>query len=224
MPRRIDACRQDRVVLHADFPDLPVVGNNRAAHVLASVELHPFGIVLLIVMTVDALSVCTFRAEHIVVNDTFVVVLQTTLVDSQLFVGDIRWRDESIADICVDAVGRDVDVEGLILCPLVIVLRVDFHLDGITLGTLCQPMPVVGIGLHLLAATNQFFVAGSQSGHHLTGVTVHLESQRCDVDRHGDVRVVGINGRQFLRLAELIRNLRSTGRHQRNCAAEYNIR
>ena len=56
MPSRIYTGRKDRVVTHIDLTDFSIVGNNRTAIVLTGMELHPVGIILLIVMTVDALS------------------------------------------------------------------------------------------------------------------------------------------------------------------------
>ena len=44
----------------------------------------------MVIVAVYALSVSIVRTEHIVVDDTFVVVFQATLVDGQFLVGDIR--------------------------------------------------------------------------------------------------------------------------------------
>ena len=56
VPCGIDAGREKRVVLHVDFAQLAIVGHNGAAKVLAGVELHALGIVLLVAVAVDALA------------------------------------------------------------------------------------------------------------------------------------------------------------------------
>ena len=54
-------------------------------------ELHALWIVLLVVMTVDALSLraIAFRTEYVVEDDALVIVLQTALTDGQVFIGDV---------------------------------------------------------------------------------------------------------------------------------------
>jgi hypothetical protein len=68
-------------------------------------ELHAVGIVVLIVVTVDALAVLLETAENIVVDDALIVVLQTTLINGQCLVGDERRGYQTITDIGVDGVG-----------------------------------------------------------------------------------------------------------------------
>ena len=52
-------------------------------------ELHAVRVVLLVVVTVDALALSTLRAEHVAIDDALVIVLKTTLADGQVFVGDV---------------------------------------------------------------------------------------------------------------------------------------
>jgi hypothetical protein len=83
-------------------------------------KLHPVRVVLLVVVAINALSVSPFRTEHVVVDDAFVVVLQTTLINGQFFVSDIRRGNEPVADIRVYGIGRDVDIEGLETLPVTV--------------------------------------------------------------------------------------------------------
>ena len=175
VPRGIDAGREDVVVGHTDLLDGSIVGDDRSTVMLTGVELHAVGVVLLIVVAVDALSLGAFRAEHIVIDDGFIVVFQTALVDGQFLIGDIRGGNEAVADVGIDAVGRHIDVEGLEARPRVVLLRVDLYLDGIALGCFGQLSPLVGIGLYLGASTNDLLFASRQTGYYIIGVAVDLE-------------------------------------------------
>ena len=46
-------------------------------------ELHTFGIILLIVVAVDALSLTVLTTEEIIIDDRLIIVFETTLVDGQ---------------------------------------------------------------------------------------------------------------------------------------------
>ena len=83
MPRRINACREDGVVGHIHLVGLPFIHNDGSTVILACVELHLLGIVHLIVVAVDALSVHLVATKHVVVDDALVVVLEATLVDGE---------------------------------------------------------------------------------------------------------------------------------------------
>ena len=90
MPCGIDTSREDGVVFHVNLLDFSVVGDDGSTAFLTSVELHSLWVVILVVMAVDALSLFLKTAEHIVVDDAFVVVFQTALINGQFFIGDIR--------------------------------------------------------------------------------------------------------------------------------------
>ena len=57
MPGRIDTSREDRVIAHIDFANLSIIGNDGTTMILTSMELHTLWVILLIIMTVDTLSV-----------------------------------------------------------------------------------------------------------------------------------------------------------------------
>ena len=84
-----DAGADGAVGLEVDFLQLSVVGDDGAAEVLAGVELDAFRVVPLCVVAVDALSVLLVSVNHVAVDEAFVEVLQTTLVERQVLVGDI---------------------------------------------------------------------------------------------------------------------------------------
>ena len=215
MPCRIDASRKNRVILHAYLLDGSIVGYDGTTHVMTGVELHSVRIVLLVVMAVDTLSLSTFRTEQIIIDDALVIVFQTALIDGQLLIGHIRGRNESIADIGIDRVWRDKDVEGLVACPAVILLRIDLYLDGIALGSLFQSLPVVSVRLYLVASTNHLFCTCRQSGYHLVGLAVDLEGQRRDIDGHRDVGIVRIDSRQLISVLVVLWYLVSTAYQHR---------
>ena len=131
VPSGIDASREDGVVLHVHLLQLTVVGNDGATTLLTGMKLHALRVSLLVMVAVDALSLLLEAAKHIVVDDTLVVVLQTTLADGQGLVADERGWNETIAEIRVNAVCRHIDIEGLIVRPLVVVAGIDIDVDGL---------------------------------------------------------------------------------------------
>ena len=149
MPGGINAGREDRVTLHTDLLQLAIVGDDGAAVVLAGMELQAPGVVLLVVVAVDALPGLLCRAEHIVIDDALVVVLQAALADGQFLIADEGGVDEAVAQIAVDAVGRHIDTEGPVVGPLSCLAGIDVHGDGIALGPLCQLAPVAEARLRL---------------------------------------------------------------------------
>ena len=88
MPRRIDTCRKNGVITHVHLLDLSIISDDCTAEVLTGMKLHALRVILLVVMTVNALSSFFKTAEHIVIDDTLVIVLQTTLTDGQRLVID----------------------------------------------------------------------------------------------------------------------------------------
>ena len=96
---------------------------------LAGMKLHAPGVVLLVVMAVDTLALNLFATQHVVDHDLLVVVLQTALVQCQLLIGHIAGRDESVTDICIDAVGGNGDMERLIALPGITAAGKDLDID-----------------------------------------------------------------------------------------------
>ena len=220
VPGWIDAGREDGVVAHVDFAQVAVVVDDRAAVVLAGVELHAPGVILLEVVAVDALPLGLGAAEHVVDHYALGVVFQAALVERQFLVGDIRRRDEAVADVGVDAVVRHFDSKGLVAPPLVAAARkhLDAHLPA--LGSRCQLAPFVGGGLHGLAATNHLPLADGEPRHDFVAGAVPLKSQRCNIHWDGDIAVVGIDGRRLVCAGIVCRHLSMLARrqqcHQRN--------
>ena len=56
-------------------------------------------------VTIDALAIFLETAEHIIVDDTLVIVFQTALVDGQRLIADERREDKTVTQIAVDAIG-----------------------------------------------------------------------------------------------------------------------
>ena len=218
MPGRIDAGRQQRVVLHVDFAHLTVVGNDRAAMVQTGVELHALRVVLLVVMAVHTLARHILAAEHVVDDDSLVVVLQAALVDGQFLETDVRRCDEAIANPGVYAVGRDGDGERLVARPLVGMARKDLHLDALAARSGHQLAPLVGIGLYRCASTDILLAVKAVACYHLVGVTLHLEGQWSDVHRHCYVGIVRIDGGQLAGCRIVVGHTGTTGCGQQQCA------
>ena len=224
MPCGIHTGRQDGVVLHIDFPHLAVIGNQRTAIVLTGVELHALMVILLVVMTVDTLSaLVAFRAtQDIVVYHALVVVLQTTLADSQFLVADIRRIDQTVAQICVDAVFRHINIERLVFRPLTVIFGIHLHADALAHSLLCQPLPVVLLRLYLITSQQQFFSVHCQTRYHVVSHFLHFKRQRCYIDGHRHVLIVGVDIGLFVRCRIVLGHLYPTSGHQhRHCNEKY---
>ena len=156
MPGGIDTCRQDRVITHINLLNLSIVGNDRTPHILTGVELHSVRIILLKVVTINTLTICVLRTEHVVIDNTFVVVFQTALINRQFFISNIRRRNKAITDIWVDGIGRDIYLKWFKASPAVSILHIQLHIDSTTLSSLSQSVPVIGIRLYLCASTDKF--------------------------------------------------------------------
>ena len=206
VPGRIDTSREDGIVLHVHFLDLPVVDDDGAAVALTCVELHALRVVLLVVVAVDALSVTLEATQHIVVDDTLVVVFQTTLVDGQRLVRHKRRSNQTIADVRVDGVGRNMDVERLEVIPLRAVARVNIHRNVASFRFLRQSAPFVDVGL---SVAHDGIVADSVACHHLVASAIELESQRSNVHGHRHVNIVRIYRGQLARFHVLSGQLRT---------------
>ena len=193
VPRRVDAGRERRVGLQVGLDNLSVIVDDRAAQVLAGMELHALRVAVLVVVAVDALAVLLRGAEHVVVDDALVVALQATLVDGQLLVCDVAGRDEAIGEPRVDAVGRHVDMERLIAQPLAVALGKHLHADSLVLCSLGQPAPVGRSGHHLAPFTHRLLAACSQARHHFVGLVHELEVEGRHVDGNGHIGIVGVD-------------------------------
>ena len=203
VPSGINTGRKDAVALHVHLLHLAIILDERTAMVLASMELIAVGVVVLYVVAVDTLPVAVVSRKHVVVDHRLVEVLQATLVDGELLVGDVRWCNETIGNIRVDAVGTDADGKGLVVGPLPLVLGVDVHADIVALGCGGQSLPFVEVGLCLQSTTKDLLVAEAIARNHVLGRCGELHGERCDVHRHRHVGVVGVNGWQLSGLAIL---------------------
>ena len=203
VPGRINASREDRVVAHVHLLQLTVIGDNCTTQVLTGMELHALRVVVLIMVTIDALAVFLETAEDIVVDNALVIVLQAALIDGQCLVGDERRGYQTIADIRVDGVWRHKYLEGFEARPLITVACIDINGNGFSFGFLSQCVPLVDIGL---SVAHDVVVANSIASHHLVSLSVKFKTQRCHIYRYCHLSIVRIDGRQFVRLRIIGRN------------------
>ena len=192
VPGRIDTSREDGVVLHVNLTHLTVVGDNSTSLILASMELHALWIVLLIMVTINTLSVFFKATKHIVIDNALVIVFQTTLINGQGFITNERRENETVTQVTVNAIRRHEDTERLVVRPLVCLTSVDINGNGTTLSLLCKCTPFIGFRLSL-SFTDNFFITNSITGNHPIGSLIKLEGERCHVDGDGDIGIVGIN-------------------------------
>ena len=188
MPRGINAGRDCLARFHVDAFHLAVISDDGSSVTLADVELHAFGVVVLIRVAVDALPVALCRIRHVAVDEPFVIVLQAPLVDGQVLVGDVRRCDEAVGDIGVNAVGRDMDVEGLHPCPLVILAHEHLHRDkGVEAFHL---LPLLFRGTDVALAIEPFFVADCDAGDECRAFLLDAKGKRGNVARDGYVLIL----------------------------------
>ena len=105
MPGGIDTGREDGVIFHIHLLHLAIIGNDSTSIILTGMKLHTRRIVLLVMVTIDALAVFLETAELIIVDNALVIVFQAALVDGQCLVADKRREDETVAQITIDAIG-----------------------------------------------------------------------------------------------------------------------
>ena len=164
---------------------------------LTGVELHTAGVVLLVIMTVDALTRRLLTTKHIIDHDLLVIIFQATLVQGQLLIGDIAGRDESVAEIGVDTVGRDRDVEGPVPPPFLVEPGKDLDIDSLLVsdGLANQLTPIVHLRLYGLTTAHQLMVAHLETCHNLIAGIVEFKGQRGDIDGYRHVGIIRIDER-----------------------------
>ena len=177
---------------------------------LAGVELHAFGVVLLVAVAIDALATLLRGAEHVVYNHLFVEVLKASLVDGQLLVADVGGRNQAVAEPRVYAVGRHMDAEGLEAHPLSVLLRINLDADVLALCFARQPFPVVDVGTGLQSAAQDFLALSRIARHGIVGTDEQFQRHGGHVHGDGHVDVVGIDAGQLVALSELSGHLRLT--------------
>ena len=118
---------------------------------LSHVELHIGCPVVLIRVTVDALSVFLARDNHVVVDVALVEVGEVTLTDAEHLVSHIRGEDETIGDIWVDFFLRHIDVERCVCKPFSVFVCKHCYLDTFTLSSCQHIVPVAFVDQHLVA-------------------------------------------------------------------------
>ena len=216
MPGGIDTCREDGVVAHIDLPYLSVVGHHRTSQVLTCMELHACGVILLVVMTVDALSFALpfLAAQDIVVDHTLIVGLQTALTDGQFLVADIRGVDETVAEVGIDAVLGHIDIEGFVFRPLSVVTREHLHPDLLVGSLRHEALPIITVGLYLVTFEQQLLTVGGEPCHHAFSLLCHLERQRRHIHRHRHALVIRVDVWLRIRRCVVLRHLRGAGCHQ----------
>lgn len=100
MPGGIDAGAEGGVSLEVDFFHLVTADEKGTAHGLTNVELAlSIAVPIAWHVAVDALALIAVLEAHVLVDDTLVEVLETTLVEGQLFVGNVGRTDETVGDV-----------------------------------------------------------------------------------------------------------------------------
>ena len=221
VPSRIDAGREDGIVPHVHLFDVAVVGDDGAAVLLSGMKLHAVGVVLLVVVAVDALTVVLEATKHVVVDDALVVVLQAALTNGERLIADKRGWNEAVAEVGVDAVFRDEDAERFVVRPLVAALCKDIYFDGIAFGFADERGPFVERRLHLVG-TDHLDVACCIACNHRIGFLVELEGQRSNVQWDRYIDIVRIDLRQGVDVGKRCRHLRCACTKQQGCS-QYEI-
>ena len=219
MPRRIYTSREDGIILHVDFPNLPIIVDDGSSMSLSCMELHALRVILLIVMAIDTLACGFCSTKHVIDHHLLVVVLQATLIQCQLLVGHIRRRYQAVAQVRVDAVLRHADFERLVAAPLSVVAGKHFYVNVTACCLTHQLAPIGHLGLNGIAAAHQLLTIGTETGHYLVTPAVPFKRQRSNVHRNGHIKVVGVYLRRFVGIGKRCRHFhmmatRQHGHHQ----------
>ena len=102
--RGVYSCRYCRIGLEVHFLCLTVVDEDCTALELTHMELHVVGLVVLVSMTVDTLTLRLGTDEHIAVYDLLVVIGEVALVYRQFLISHIRGRNQTVRYIRVNLV------------------------------------------------------------------------------------------------------------------------
>ena len=105
MPGGIDTSGKDRIIAHIHLLHLAVVSDEGTTMFLTGMKLHTIRIILLIMVTVDALTFTLKATEHVVIDYPLIIVLQTALADSQRLIAHKRRMNKPVADPAIDTVG-----------------------------------------------------------------------------------------------------------------------
>ena len=221
VPGGIYAGGEGGVRLEVHLLEVAVVGDDGSSEVLTHVELDASGVVPLGVVAVDALAVLLVAVDHVAVDEALVEVLEAALVECQVLIGDVGGRDEAVADVRIDAVLGDGDVERLLAMPGVALLLEYLNSDAAVCGEGCalHLVPLLQSGTDVFATDVPRLGTCSEAGDEVGvgAVVVDVEVQRGDVQGHGDSHVVGVNGRKGAFLDKLRGHLGRTAEDSLAC-------
>ena len=130
-----------------------IVNNHSTTMSLTHVELHVVGVIVLIGMAVNALSIRLTRDNHVVVDFSLIEIGKISLVDAQHFVCHVGRRNETIRDVWVDFLFSYMDGKFLECFPTTILLGKHFHLNTLSFGCFKHFFPFVLIDENLVFHT-----------------------------------------------------------------------
>ena len=163
---------------------------------------HVVGFVVLIAMAVNALAYC------FVVHGDFVVEDLSLLERGEIALGylhvipcDIRWLYEAIRQIFVDGLFGYMYFKRVKRQPFALFLSPNLYLNAFALGCTQHRVPFRLGYLHLYAlAVGLLLSIGSSETCHANFVLIGREHEveRRNVARHGDIAIIGEDGRLAL--------------------------
>ena len=143
MPGRIDTSRDGIVALHIHSRHLAVVHKNGTAIIEAYMEEHIVGLVVLITVAVDTLTLLNVSTGNLIIENLSLFERgEIALGNLHETPCDIRGLYEAIRNIIVDRFLGHIDIKGRERQPFIVfLLSPDFHLDALALGSIEHLMP-----------------------------------------------------------------------------------
>ena len=193
MPGGIDAGAESGVCLEVDLCNLVTADEEGTAHGLTNMELA----LLLLVpvawkVAVDALALIAVLEAHILVDDTLVEVLEATLVEGQLFVGNVGRAYETVGDVGIYRLFSNKEILHRQVLPVPIRLQIDIAKKGVTLRLGKELVPDVLVKTDVSSANNHFpTLSGMQTRHAVGSLLVDAEIQWRNIRRQRGPEVIG---------------------------------
>ena len=149
MPMSIGSRSEDAVVLNHNLMCLLAVGEDSTFVVLSYVEVHASGVIVLEVMTVDAMRLFGVVIAIVLVDGVDVEVSQIALIDAELEIEFVAWLDEAVGHVRVNVFLGYRDSERWMTQPFLLAMSVDGDLNILPSAVDEQASPGGGIDVKL---------------------------------------------------------------------------
>ena len=148
MPTGIDGIPGRRVRRHLVLLDLVAIDEDGAAMLRTHMEEHALGVVVLIVVAVDTMVFGVVELAIVLIDDVFVEVFDVALVESNLAIELITGLNQTIRQVAVDGLLRNVQAVFRECNPRAVALGIKGYGDVAALRRCQQLFPLKAVEAH----------------------------------------------------------------------------